>query len=205
MKNNFSLSVYHRQNFLLLPRLNNNFLVGEEQPSGGRIVPFRLTPNLQELLGPLAVSPNIQCDNLAACTSSEASNERRASDPRLSIDRPSSERSASDGTSVNQCTGPLCASMVVLARSLTPRGPFLAHFALGSGTGAAFLSMLRLLLAEEFHHYLRKVPSSSLSIYILFTFTNLLHFGFSTRIYRHLFTNTFSSGLIPLEISNEKL
>ena len=146
--------------------------VGEEQQNGGRQVPFRLTPNLQHLLGPL-ILPGSSCTQPADELCSEGSgaglaaaggvsfmdldSARDDSFTAASAHSQSQSQSHAERQSVSSNASPLVASMVAVARALRPRGPLLSHYALGSGTGASFLASLRLLLTDELLHYYRKV------------------------------------------------
>ena len=98
-----------------------------------RGVAFRVTPNLQEMVGPLYLRPR------TFARSSDAG------------DAPSSTQFAG-GCS----TSPLLVAMLCMARALLPTGPLGSNYLLGGGSGAALLSFVRLLLSEEFHAYMRK-------------------------------------------------
>lgn len=96
-----------------------------------RGVAFRVTPNLQEMVGPLYLRPR-DAGSTASSTAAQLS---------------------SGGCS----TSPVLAAILCMARALLPTGPLGSNYLVGGGSGAALVSFVRLLFSEEFHSYMRKV------------------------------------------------
>ena len=133
-----------------------------------RGVAFRVTPNLQEMVGPLYLRPRTFA---------------RSSDAGAG-DAPSSTSAQLAG---GCSTSPLLVAMLSLARALLPTGPLGSNYLLGGGSGAALLSFVRLLLSEEFHSHIRKACILHLSDLIISSDQQLLFYIYIyIRIYIYI-------------------